>query len=131
MHCRSVLVLRFTTQHVKGLTMFHTVQHRGQLTMAQIRSSVPRMADLCLISIISISPRGFPSATSKLSVWYSVIKPKYQKPHTVHYTQFSIKCVIPQRVLFLCNRLTFYIRNSLYVHAHDAFFFLHNFRKIF
>lgn len=28
-----------------------------------------------------------------------------------------------QRVLFLCNRLTFYIRNSLYVHAHDAIFF--------
>lgn len=41
--------------------------------MAQIRSTVLRMSDLCLISIVSISPCGLPSATYK-HVWFCVVR---------------------------------------------------------
>lgn len=61
-----------TTQYITGLTRFRIVQHKG-LTMAQIRSSVLRMSGFCLISILSVSPCGVPSATSKLGVWFSVV----------------------------------------------------------
>jgi len=56
------------TQYITGLTIFHTVPRRGQLAMAQIRRRVLGMSDLCLTSILSISPCGFPSATAKLGV---------------------------------------------------------------
>lgn len=58
------------TVHNPRLTMFPTVPHWEQLTVAQIRSSVLHMSDLCLTSIPSISPRGFPCALAKPGVWW-------------------------------------------------------------
>lgn len=104
MNTTTVLTPRFSahmgicvaTQCITGLTRFHTVRHRGQLTTARIRSCVPRMADLCLISIISISPCGFPSATYKLGVWYSVVKTPFSDEALsgILKTTDSIKCAL-------------------------------------